>query len=78
MVPTMILLGLVLGRWWRTALAVGALSWPAVLLVDNVYGFEIGLLGAAGIGLANTAVGVAVHQAVLAAIRRGRRIQPAH
>jgi hypothetical protein len=78
MVPTMILFGLVLGRWWRSALLLGALIWPALLLVDGVYGVEAGLLGAAAIGVTSTALGVALRQAVLAVIRRAKGLQTAH
>ena len=72
MVPTMILVGVVLGRWWRTALVVGAVGWPVILVADNVDAVEFGLVGAAVIGVVNTAVGVALHHAVLALIRRSR------
>jgi hypothetical protein len=63
----MILVGLVLGRWWRTALLVGALGWPALLIADNVP--DLSLVEAAVLGLVNTAVGVGLHQAVLALFR---------
>lgn len=69
MVPTMILLGLAFGRWWRTALVAGAVVWPVLLVADGVYGFELGLVGAAAISLENTAIGVAAHQAALALVR---------
>ena len=65
MVPTLILFGALLGRWWRTALVAGTLLWPALLLATGVVGFEPALAGAAAVGLLNTAVGVLAHQVVL-------------
>ncbi len=35
MIPTMILVGLVLGRWWRAALVIGTLAWPALLWAEG-------------------------------------------
>lgn len=71
MIPDMILLGLVLGRWWKTALVIGAATWPAILL-------QVGIVtprdipGAALFGLVNTAVGVGVHQGLLRLFRQAR------
>ena len=64
MIPTMILFGLVLGRWWKSAIAAGAVVWPAILVL-------------AALGAANTAAGVAVHQAALRLVRSIRRDRPA-
>ena len=61
MIPTMILLGLVLGRWPRVAIATAAVGWPVLLVVDG-FGFEAVLLGAAIVAAVNAAVGVLVHQ----------------
>lgn len=68
MIPTMIVFGLVFGRWWRTCLVVGALAWPLLLLLDDTIG-AAELLPAAGLGLINTAVGVLVHQGALRLVR---------
>lgn len=71
MIPNMILLGLVLGRWWKTALVIGAVSWPALLL-------HLGIItprdipSAALLGLLNTAIGAGIHQGVLRLLRRAR------
>jgi len=81
-IPTMILFGLVFGRWWKLALLVGAIFWPLILMWDGVYqqtldpevsttGGPIGLtVGAALLGFLNTGIGVALHQGVLALLRR--------
>ncbi len=70
MVPTMILFGIVLGRWWKIAIPIGTVLWPALLLIYGILEMGIGpawvnlLLGAV-VGALNTAVGVGIHQAVL-------------
>jgi hypothetical protein len=74
-VPTMIAFGLVFGRWWKSALVVGSLGWPAALLASSTITAEQ-LPAALGLGLANTTVGVAVHQAVLRAVRALRSTPP--
>lgn len=74
MIPTMIGFGLLAGRWWKTALVGGAIYWPVLLLSTGVISWgHVG--GAAALGLANTAVGVLVHQAVLRTVRAVRRLR---
>ncbi len=74
MIPTMILLGLVLGRWPRIAIAIAAVGWPVLLVVDDGIGFDSVLLEAAVVAAVNAAVGVLVHQGGLHLYRhfRGR------
>lgn len=85
MIPTLIAFGLIFGRWWKATLAVGVIGWVVVILFFTDAGPVTGIietaglaLGAAGLALANTAVGVAVHQGVLWAVRtiRGRSGHP--
>lgn len=76
MIPTMILFGLALGRWWKSAIAAGAVLWPAILFITGVIG-GADVLGAAALGALNTAAGVAVHQAALWLVRSTRRDRPA-
>ncbi len=73
MIPTMILWGMILGRWWRVALIGSAIAWPVTLVVDGVIGVEVGLFAAALLAVANAAVGVAVHQSALWLVRWVRR-----
>jgi hypothetical protein len=74
MIPTLILFGLLFGRWWRVTLLVGTVGWPALLLGSGVIGLDPGgLAGATLLAFANTAVGVAVHQALLFTVRLIRR-----
>lgn len=69
MIPTLILFGLIFGRWWRLSLIAAGLGWPGVLLASDVMSFELGLLGAAGLAVINTGIGVLVHQAGLRGVR---------
>ena len=69
MIPTLILLGLVFGHWWRVAIPAAAVSWVAILIatgVDDGVGFAF---GAAALAVANVAVGVLIHQALWLAVR---------
>jgi len=72
MIPTMIVFGLVLGRWWRSALVAAALAWPLLLITSGVLAVGEQLLGAAALGVANAALGVALHQVVLHLVRSAR------
>lgn len=74
MIPSLILLGLLLGRWWRVALVAAAVGWPVLLVATDVAAFDAGLLGAAALAVANSGVGVLAHQGGLRAYRhlRGR------
>ena len=74
MIPTMVLLGLIFGRWWRPALATAAAGWPLLLVSTNVVDLDEGgiLVGAALLAVANAGVGVLVHQACLRAYRHLR------
>ena len=76
MIPTMILFGLLLGRWWKVALVVGASAWPTLLSARGVIAAPPEIVGAAALGLVNTAVGVMAHQLVLALLRRARGHSP--
>jgi hypothetical protein len=72
MIPTLILFGLVFGRWWRATLIAGAIGWPVLLLATGVVHPWTGLVGAAGLAIINTGVGVGIHQGVRRVVRRAR------
>ena len=76
MIPTLILFGLVFGRWWRISLLAAAVGWPFLLVVSDVISVEVGLLGAAGLAVINTGIGVLVHQGVLRTLRLLRHRHP--
>jgi hypothetical protein len=72
MIPTLILFGLVFGRWWRFSLVAAAVAWPVGLVLTDVMDLEWGLIGAAALAVSNTFVGVLVHQGVLWSVRGAR------
>ena len=64
MIPTLILVGLVMGRWWRVVMPLAAVGWPVLLIATGVSsGFDF-VLAAAGLAIANVTVGVLVYQAL--------------
>ncbi len=69
MIPTMIMVGLVLGRWWRVALLVAAVGWPMLLGLTGLLETPTAALVSAVLAVANAGVGVLVHQGVLHAYR---------
>ncbi len=73
MIPTMILFGVIFGRWWRITLVAAALAWPLLLVATDVVGFRTSLIGAAALAVVNAGVGVLVHQGVLLGYRHLRR-----
>jgi hypothetical protein len=72
----MILFGVLLGRWWKSALVVGAAAWTVLLWTQGLIDTPPEIVGAAALALANTAVGAAAHQLVQALVRRARRRPP--
>jgi hypothetical protein len=67
MIPILLLIGLLAGRWYVVGIA--AVAWPHTLGLDGTLtGYEQ-YLGAAALAMANTAVGVAVHKAVVWPLR---------
>lgn len=71
MIPTLIAVGLVFGRWWKATLVIGVVAWVVALLTTDVIGWR-SVPAAAGLALVNTAVGVLVHQGGLSAVRAVR------
>lgn len=64
MLPTVIVVGLVFGRWWRTTVLVAAVGWAVLLAAQSIIPVEAGPLAAAGgLAAASAAVGVAVNRA---------------
>lgn len=72
MIPTMILFGVVFGRWWLITLVVAALGWPVLLVATDVVDVNAGLIGAAALSVANAGVGVLVHRGLRYAYRHLR------
>ena len=61
MIPTLLLAGLIVGRWWFVLVA--GVVWTVVIAGDGM---------AFALGAANTVVGVAVHRATVGLVRRLR------
>ncbi|PZG11978.1 hypothetical protein C1I95_26845 [Micromonospora craterilacus] len=70
MIPTLILFGLVFGRWWRSTLVVAALGWPVLLVVTDALDVEPRLLTAAVLAVGNAGAGVLIHQGIRWMVRR--------
>jgi hypothetical protein len=65
-IPTAIVAGLVFGRWWWTIFPI-TLAWALLLATEGTFSF-----GGVALGFLNAAVGIAVHQAVLAVVRAAK------
>lgn len=74
-IPTMILLGLVAGYWWKLALPTAAVIWPILLLASDTITMSQ-IPAAALLGLVNAAVGVTLVQGVLVVGVHGIRHRP--
>lgn len=72
MIPTMILFGLVFGRWWKSALVAATILWPTLLWAEDVITTPGEAIAAAVLGVLNSAVGVGTHQFVLGLVRVAR------
>lgn len=77
MIPTLLLTGLVFGRWWRISIPAATIGWAVLLLVDGSVSDLSDFLGAAGVGFINVAIGVSVFQALRLAFRGVTR-HPGH
>jgi hypothetical protein len=69
-IPTLILVGLIFGRWWRIVIPVAAVGWAVLLIVTGVDSGPVFALGAAAIAIPNVALGVLVHRALWQLVRR--------
>ncbi len=64
MIPTLLLVGLVFGRWWRVTVPLATVGWVVLLLIGG-YGSGLAFAaGAGGLALANLIVGVLLFQAI--------------
>jgi hypothetical protein len=73
MIPTLILVGLIVGRWWLVAIA--AIAWPIALAGTKVGSGFTFVFGSAAVAAANTAAGVAVHKSALKIVRRRKQAE---
>ena len=69
MIPTLLLVGLVFGRWWRIAVPVAVLGWPVLLIATGVvHGLPFALVAGA-FAAANVLVGVLANFAIRLFVR---------
>ena len=71
MLPVVLLVSVVIGRWWLVPGA--ALFWGVVIVATNPDRSVDLFFAAAGLAAANAAVGVLAHRTVTAAARAVRR-----
>lgn len=74
MIPVLLFVGAVLGRWWRATLIIAAVGWPALLVAMDVMHLESDLLAAAALAVANVGIGLLLHHAIAWAWRSARTI----
>ena len=67
MIPILLLVGLLAGRWYVVGIA--AVAWPLILGLNGTLTGSEQYFEAAALAMANTAVGVAVHKAVVWPLR---------
>ncbi len=72
MIPTLILVGLIFGRWWRIVIPLAAVGWAVLLIVTGVDSGLVFALGAAAFAIPNVALGVLVHRVLWQLVRRVR------
>lgn len=64
MIPTLLLVGLVLGKWWRVAIPAATIGWMALLVATGT-GSALGFAVVAALyAIVNVTAGVLVFQAV--------------
>ncbi len=68
MIPTMILFGLVFGRWWKVSIPLAGIAWVVLLVATGTELSGSELLGAAALGAINAAVGAVVYLAVASVV----------
>jgi putative effector of murein hydrolase LrgA (UPF0299 family) len=71
MIPTLLVVGLALGRWWRVVIPASVVGWVVVLLATDVGSGPAFMLGAAAFAAVNVTVGVLVNVGVRSLARRG-------
>jgi len=68
-IPTLLLAGIVVGKWWRVSIPAATIGWTVLLITTEVVSDLAQVAGAAWFGFINVTVGVLVFQAVRLAYR---------
>ena len=74
MIPTVLLVGVALGRWWWQVVLGAAVGWPLVVLGVGAIN-PSGIPLAAALGAANAAVGVAANRVVAGGMRAVEHVE---
>jgi hypothetical protein len=69
MIPALLLVGLVFGKWWRILIPAATIGWALLLLATGVVSDPAHFMGAAWFGFINVTVGVLVFEAARLAYR---------
>jgi hypothetical protein len=72
MIPTVLVVALVIGRWWLPTLLIAALGWPALLVATDAMSVDWGLLGASALAMGNALVGILAHHGAVWLLRHFR------
>ena len=70
MIPTLLLVGLVLGRWWRVVIPAATISWVLLLAATGVGSGLAFAFSAASFAIINVTLGVLVYQAARLLLHR--------
>jgi hypothetical protein len=70
MIPTLLLAGLVLGKWWRVVIPAATVGWVVVLVATDIGSGAAFVASAALFGVINLTVGVLVNQAMRALLHQ--------
>jgi hypothetical protein len=57
-IPTLLVVGCVLGRWWKITVPVAAIGWTVMIATTQPHPDASLLVGAAAFAIVNVAVGV--------------------
>jgi hypothetical protein len=72
-IPTLLVVGFAIGRWWAVPAAV--VAWVALLMATGTIGLNAAeLAGGATFALGNVAVGVAANRLLLWPVRHRRKV----
>lgn len=73
LIPTLILLGLILGHWWRWTLPAAAVGWSVLLAASEVTTSPLALLAGAALAVVNTGLGVLIYLTVRSVVGAATR-----
>ncbi|MGZ4155486.1 MAG: hypothetical protein ACXVQ0_13505 [Actinomycetota bacterium] len=69
MIPTVILVGLVFGRWWKVVVPAAVIAWPVLLITSGIDSGLAFFVNAGALAAANVVVGVFLFWLLRALVR---------